>query len=321
MRIVAALGGNALLVRGETPDVEAQERRVRAAAAALAPIAGGNELVITHGNGPQVGVLASESSADSTLSRPYPLDVLVAETQGLIGSWLLASLERAIPAARAVCLVTRTAVDGDDRAFSDPTKFVGPILSREQAAALTARLGWRFRQDGESWRRVVASPEPREIVEIDPIGMLLDHGHIVICAGGGGIPVTRDSDGFWRDVEAVVDKDLAAAVLAEKLGADALLLLTDVPYVERDHGTPRARLIRHATVDELRGLTFEAGSMAPKVEGACRFVAAGGAVAGIGSLRHAAQLALGSGGTIIRGSNGEHAKSGVGHRSHGGVAR
>ncbi len=321
MRIVIALGGNALLRRGETPDAETQERHVRDAARALAPLASGNQLVITHGNGPQVGVLASESAADTLLSHSYPFDVLVAETQGLIGSWLLGSLEREIPSARAVCLLTRTVVDEQDPAFSDPTKFVGPVLSPEQAATLAGRHGWRFRQDGERWRRVVASPEPRDIVEIVQIETLLDHGDVVVCAGGGGIPVAPDPEGFWRGVEAVVDKDLTAAVLAGKLRADVLLLLTDVPYVERDHGTPRARPIRHVTIAELAGLTFEAGSMAPKVKGACRFVAAGGSLAGIGCLGRAAQLARGTGGTIIRSGGDPRPPDTMGEQAHEGVAR
>lgn len=299
MRIVVALGGNALLVRGESPDADAQERRIRVAAAALASLGDGNDLVITHGNGPQVGVLALESETDPSLSHPYPFDVLVAETQGLIGNWLVGAVERAIPAARAVCLLTRTIVEEDDVAFSRPTKFVGPIYSRRHAEVLAARHGWQIRQEGASWRRVVASPDPRGIVEIDEIEALLAHGDIVICAGGGGIPVVADPDGAWRDVEAVVDKDLTAAVLAEDLHADALLLLTDVPSVERDHGTAQARPIRHTDVAELRGLAFPSGSMGPKVEGACRFVDASGAVAAIGRLQDAAALMRGTAGTIV----------------------
>lgn len=298
MRIVAALGGNALLLRGETPDSEAQERHVREAAEALAPLVMGNELVITHGNGPQVGVLALESASDPALTQPYPFDALVAETQGLIGNWLLSALGRAAPWTRAVCLLTRTAVDEADSAFLNPTKFVGRTYSRVQAQRLAEELGWQVRPDGTSWRRVVASPEPRDILEIDEIELLLRHGHVVICAGGGGVPVVRDEEGYWRDVEAVVDKDLAAAVLADKLQADVLMLLTDVAHVEEAFGTADARPIGRTTVKELRALSFPAGSMGPKVEAACRFASSGG-MSAIGRLHDAAGLLRGEMGTIV----------------------
>ncbi len=302
MRIVAALGGNALLLRGEAPDADAQERHVVDAAEALAPLVVGNELVVTHGNGPQVGVLALESAADPALLHPYPFDVLVAETQGLIGNWILSALGRAAPWTPAVCLLTRTVVDESDAAFLRPTKFVGPGYSKDQAQHLSSQRGWQVHQDDTIWRRVVASPEPRDILEVDEIELLLEHGHIVICAGGGGIPVVRDMQGYWRDVEAVVDKDLTAAVLATELEADALLLLTDVPSVELDHGTPSARPIRHTTVEALRSLSFPAGSMGPKVEAACRFAESGG-IAAIGRLQDAASLLRGEAGTIVtRGS-------------------
>lgn len=298
MRIVAALGGNALLQRGEAPDADAQERHVKAAAEALSPLVVGNELVITHGNGPQVGVLALESAADPALVHPYPFDVLVAETQGLIGNWILSALGRAAPWARAVCLLTRTAVDESDAAFLRPTKFVGPGYSSVQAQDLSSKYGWQFRQDGASWRRVVASPEPRDVLEVDEVELLLENGHVVICAGGGGVPVIRDKEGYWRDVEAVIDKDLTAAVLAAELEADALLLLTDVPYVALDYGTPEARPIRHTTVEALRALSFPAGSMGPKVEAACRFAASGG-MAAIGRLQDAPSLLRGEAGTVV----------------------
>lgn len=298
MRIVAALGGNALLLRGEAPDSDAQERHVSVAAEALSPLVMGNELVITHGNGPQVGVLALESAADAALMHPYPFDVLVAETQGLIGNWILSALGRAAPWTRAVCLITRTVVDESDAAFLHPTKFVGPTYSRAQARSLSSEWGWQVAQDGTNWRRVVASPEPRDIIEVDEIELLLQKGHVVICAGGGGVPVVRDSDGYWRDVEAVIDKDLTAAVLAAELQADALLLLTDVPYVELGFGTAGARPIRHTTPEMLRASSFAAGSMGPKVEAACRFAEAGG-VAAIGRLQDAPMLLTGDAGTIV----------------------
>jgi carbamate kinase len=302
MRIVAALGGNALLFRGEAPDADVQERHVGDAAEALSPLVVGNELVVTHDNGPQVGVLALESAADPVLKDPYPFDVLVAETQGLIGNWILTALGRAAPWTPAVCLLTRTVVDESDAAFLRPTKFVGPAYSRVQAQRLSSERGWQLDQDGTSWRRVVASPEPRDIIELDEIELLLEHGHVVICAGGGGIPVVRDTQGYWRDVEAVVDKDLTAAVLAAELEADALLLLTDVASVELDYGTPDASPIGHTTVEALRALSFPAGSMGSKVEAACRF-AEGGGVAAIGRLQDAPSLLRGEAGTIVtRGS-------------------
>jgi carbamate kinase len=298
MRIVAALGRNALPSRGETPDSDAQERHVREAAEALAPLVVGNELVITHGNGPQVGVLALESASDPALTTPYPFDALVAETQGLIGNWLLSALGRAAPWTRAVCLLTRTVVDEADGTFINPTKFVGRTYSRAQAYRLAEERCWQVRSDGTSWRRVVASPEPQDILEVDEIELLLRHGHVVICAGGGGVPVVRDDEGYWRDVEAVVDKDLTAAVLAAKLEADVLLLLTDVGHVEVNFGTDDAKPIRHTTVDELRTLSFPAGSMGPKVEASCRFAMTGGTAA-IGRLHDAPGLLRGEVGTIV----------------------
>lgn len=299
MRIVAALGGNALLLRGEAPDSAAQERHLREAAEALAPLVVGNELVVTHGNGPQVGLLALESAADPSLTQPYPFDALVAETQGLIGNWLLGALGRAAPWTRAICLLTRTVVDEADPAFREPSKFVGPIYSEDEARRLGSQRNWQVRADGSSWRRVVASPEPRDILELDEIELLLRNGHVVVCAGGGGVPVVRDREGYWRDVEAVVDKDLTAAVLARQLEADILLLLTDVPCVELDFGTSRARPLHDATVQDLRAQSFPAGSMGPKVEAACRFAETGG-IAAIGRLHDAAGLLRGQAGTIVR---------------------
>lgn len=299
MRIVVALGDNALLGRGEAPDSDAQERHVRMAAEALSPLVVGNELVVTHGNGPQVGVLALESAADAVLMHPYPFDVLVAETQGLIGNWILSAIGRAAPWTRAVCLLTRTVVDEGDPAFLRPTKIVGPSFSKVQAQRLSSEWGWRVAPDGTNWRRVVASPEPRDILEVDEIELLLEKGHVVICAGGGGVPVVRDLEGYWRDVEAVVDKDLAAALLAVELKADVLLLLTDVPNVEQGHDTPESRPIRNATVEALRAMSFPSGSMGPKVEAACRFAESGGTAA-IGRLEDAPRLLRGDAGTIVR---------------------
>jgi carbamate kinase len=299
MRVVVALGGNALLRRGESPDSDIQEAHVASAVGALAPLLARHDVVITHGNGPQVGVLASESAGDRALSRPYPFDVLGAQTQGMIGYWLVQALQGAAGGKPAVCLLCRTLVRADDPAFGRPTKFVGPVFGKAAAAQLAAGHGWDVREDGQAWRRVVPSPEPAELVEIDTIRLLIRQGMVVVCAGGGGIPVVADGDGRLRGVEAVVDKDLTAALLAEAVGADALLLLTDVAAVSDGYGTPQARPIRRATTRELRARSFPAGSMGPKVEAACRFVEASGAIAAIGGLDDAAALLDGIAGTIV----------------------
>lgn len=299
MRVVAALGGNALLARGERPDSSIQEHHVASAVVALAPALRTHDVVITHGNGPQVGVLALESASDQALSRPYPFDVLGAQTQGMIGYWLVQALSRELPARQAGCLICRTIVAANDPAFENPTKFVGPVYDEQTARRLARAHGWHIRQDGQAWRRVVASPEPAEIVELSLIASLQQDGVIVVCSGGGGVPVVRDDTGGLRGVEAVIDKDLSAALLAHELGADALLILTDVPAVEAGYGTPDARPIHHATTEELRAGTFPAGSMGPKVEAACRFADATGGMAAIGRLDDAEALLAGKAGTIV----------------------
>ncbi len=300
MRIVAALGGNALLERGEHPDSDIQQSHVEDAAAALAPLAQAHDLVITHGNGPQVGMLAMESARDPELSHPYPFDVLGAQTQGMIGYWLVQALTAAIPGARVGCLICQTIVDSDDPAFGNPAKFVGPVYEESQARMLAVQRGWAIRQDGAAWRRVVPSPEPREIVEMPLINLLVDSGALVVCAGGGGVPVTADSSGRLQGVEAVVDKDLTAALLARALGATALLLLTDVDAVIDGFGTAHARPVSRARPDDLRGLRLPAGSMGPKVEAACRFAEATGGTAAIGRLDDAPALLAGTAGTTVR---------------------
>jgi len=299
MKVVIALGGNAVLERGEAPDSGIQETHVVSAVTALAPLAVRHQLLITHGNGPQVGVLALESASDPALTRPYSFDVLGAQTQGMIGYWLVQALHNAVPAQRAGCLVGRTVVHADDPAFTNPTKFVGPVYDEPQARQLAAERGWNVRQDGAAWRRVVPSPEPVELVELDMIKALAGGGVIVVCAGGGGVPVVRDDAGALRGVEAVVDKDLTAALLARDLAADALLILTDVDAVEDGYGTPQARPIHRATPAELRARPFPAGSMGPKVEAACRFVEATGGMAAIGRLDDAEALLDGKAGTIV----------------------
>lgn len=299
VRIVAALGGNALLERGEKPDSDIQQTHVREAVRGLAPLARAHDLVVTHGNGPQIGMLALESAADPALSQPYPLDVLGAQTQGMIGYWLAQELATAVPGRRTGCLISRTMVDQQDAAFTSPTKFVGPVYQEDEARALAAERGWVMRRDGTSWRRVVASPEPRELVELPLIQALLAAGVLVICAGGGGIPVVADGAGVLHGVEAVVDKDLTAALLARAVDADVLLLLTDVEAVMDDFGAAGARPIRRATPAEMRRRTLPAGSMGPKVEAACRFAEATGRPAAIGRLNSAAAVLAGTAGTLV----------------------
>lgn len=298
-RIVVALGGNALLQRGESPDSDIQESHVASAVAALEPILAEHDVVLTHGNGPQVGVLAIESAQDPALSHPYPLEVLGAQTQGMIGYWLMQALSRLRPARPAACLICRTVVRADDPAFGRPTKFVGPVYDEAAARRLAAERGWSIRPDGQSWRRVVPSPEPVELVEIGTIRQLVAGGLTVICAGGGGVPVVRSADGGWCGVEAVVDKDLSAALLAREVRADALLILTDVDAVLDGYGTPSAHPIRQVTAADLRSRSFPDGSMGPKVDAACRFVEAGGGMAAIGSLNDAEALLAGQAGTVV----------------------
>lgn len=299
MRIVFALGGNALLERGQPPDAATQEANILRAVAALAPIARDHEVVVTHGNGPQVGLLARESGHDPDLAEPYPFDALGAETQGLIGYWLQQHLGNALPGRPVVALVTQTVVDGDDPAFAHPTKPIGAVMDEATARRVAAEEGWSIARDGPWWRRVVASPEPRSVVELPIVERLLRDGTIVICAGGGGVPVVVDAEGRRHGVEAVVDKDLTAGVVAERLGADRLVLLTDVAAVELDHGRPDAVALHHVTAGALRSVDFAAGSMGPKVDAACRFVERTGHVAAIGALAAAAAIVAGHAGTVI----------------------
>jgi carbamate kinase len=284
------------LQRGEKPAAEIQQHHVIDAVRQLSRICEGNEIVVTHGNGPQVGMLALESASDPALDHPFPLDVLGAQTQGMIGYWLVQALGNALDRP-VVGLLTQTIVDPADPAFDAPTKFVGRGYSQEDAQ----RIGngkWALRRDGQLWRRVVPSPEPLEIVEMAIVKELASKGITVVCAGGGGIPVAREQ-GHLVGVEAVIDKDLAAALIARDVEADVLLLLTDVPAVLADYGLATQHPIDKATVDELRAMNFPPGSMGPKVEAACRFVKATRKRACIGTFDDAPGLLDGTVGTHV----------------------
>lgn len=299
MRIVVALGGNALLQRGQKPDAEVQEANVHRAVAALAPLAAEHELVVTHGNGPQVGVLALQSASDPHLTTPYPFDVLGAQTQGMIGYWLLQSMQNALPGRQVAAIINQTLVRADDPAFGNPTKFVGEVYDEETARRLAEERGWTVRADGQHFRRVVGSPTPERVVETRLIRLLLNSGAVVVCAGGGGVPVIRNEQGLLEGVEAVVDKDMTSSVLAEALEADALLILTDVPGVQQNFGTAHAEAIRRATPAALRRMNFPAGSMGPKVDAICRFVELTGDVGAIGRLEDVAAILRGEAGTVV----------------------
>ena len=299
MRVVVALGGNALLRRGQPADAAAQRQNVAIAVEALAELAREHEVVVTHGNGPQVGLLALQGEAYAQV-RAYPLDVLGAESEGMIGYLLDQELVNTLGTRDVATLLTQVIVDRDDPAFEHPTKFVGPVYSEPEARQLAYARRWTVARDGEHWRRVVPSPEPRSIVELRTIRLLVEAGVVVICVGGGGIPVVVDREGRLHGIEGVVDKDLAAALLAEGLGADALLMLTDVPAVEVAWGTPTARRLGDVTAGELAGMTFASGSMGPKVRAACRFAERTGGLAAIGSLAEAVDILEGRSGTRIR---------------------
>jgi carbamate kinase len=299
MRIVVALGGNALLKRGQKPDNDIQEQNVATAVEALAPLAAEHQLVVTHGNGPQVGVLALQSASDPHLTTPYPFDVLGAQTQGMIGYWLLQAMQNELPGRQVAAIINQTLVEANDPAFSDPTKFVGEVYSEEEAHELAERRGWTIKRDGEKWRRVVGSPKPQRVVETRLIRLLLESGAVVVCAGGGGVPVIRNEQGRLEGVEAVVDKDLTTSVLAEALEADVFLVLTDVPHVERGFGTPEAEPILRATPAALQREHFPAGSMGPKVDAVCRFVEVTGDMAAIGRLEDAVEILRGNAGTVV----------------------
>ncbi|RKE37920.1 carbamate kinase [Paraburkholderia sp. BL23I1N1] len=300
MRILIALGGNALLRRGEPMTMSHQIANIRRAAQQIARLADGNQLVIAHGNGPQVGLLALQAAAAGA-SGAAPLDVLDAESEGMIGYLLEQELANALPPQRQVAtLLTRVEVDAGDPAFIHPTKPIGPIYTEAEAERLVISNSWSVARDGDGFRRVVASPKPQRIVALQPIHWLLDHDAVVIAAGGGGIPVTVAADGRTRcGVEAVIDKDLCSALLAADIDADLLLIATDVDAVYADWHTPCERVLSEVSVAGLRSMSFPAGSMGPKVEAACEFVLRTGRPAVIGSLDRIEAMASGTAGTRV----------------------
>ena len=302
MRVLVALGGNALLKRGEPMTTDAQRANIRAAARALAPVAEHHQLVLSHGNGPQVGLLALQAAAYTEAEAP-PLDVLGAETEGMIGYLIEQELGNLLPEEVPLAtILTMIEVDGEDPAFDDPTKFVGPVYDAEQARALAGEKGWVFKADGQYMRRVVPSPEPKRIFEIRPIRWLLDQGTVLICAGGGGVP-TMWVPGKGRTlggVEAVIDKDFASELLAREIEADVFVMATDVDGVYVGWGTPEQRRLDDVTPGELRAMDFAAGSMGPKVEAAARFVEATGRRAAIGSLEDIEKIVEGTAGTNVK---------------------
>ena len=301
MRILVALGGNALLKRGEPMTADVQRANVRVAATALAPVAAQHQLVLSHGNGPQVGLLALQAAAYTEV-EPYPLDVLGAQTEGMIGYLIEQELGNLLPAeVPFATILTMIEVDANDPAFADPTKFVGPIYDDAAAHALAREKGWVFKRDGDRLRRVVPSPAPKRIFEIRPIRWLLEHGTVVICAGGGGIPTSwvPGRERTLGGVEAVIDKDLASELLAREIDADLFIMATDVDGVYDGWGTPDQYRLDRVTPDELQRRDFAAGSMGPKVAAAARFVDATGRRAAIGSLSEIEGIVEGRAGTTV----------------------
>lgn len=318
MRVVVALGGNALQKRGEPMTVENQRENVRTACRALSPVAMEHELVISHGNGPQVGLLSLQASSYDEASE-YPFDVLGAQTEGMIGYFIEQELGNYLPVEKPIAtILTMTEVDADDPAMADPTKFVGPVYSEADAKRLAAEKGWTVKPDGDAWRRVVPSPVPKRIFEIRPIKALLDMGAVVVCTGGGGIPTMyvpggSELEGPWDfndkhliGVEAVIDKDRSSAVLAEDLDADLLVIATDADAVYLDWGTPDQKAIAEITPDAIEAYDFPAGSMGPKVEAAADFARKNpGKVAVIGALEDLPGIMAGEKGTRVTTAAGE----------------
>ena len=295
--VVVALGGNALLRRGEPLEADVQRRNIETAVKTISEIAKVYNVVLVHGNGPQVGLLALQGLEYKKVN-PYPLDVLGSETQGMIGYMLMQEFKNYLPNRNISCMLTQMTVDPNDPAFADPTKPIGPIYEEAEARELAEKFHWIVKPDGQHFRRVVPSPRPTGIVEHEAITQLIDAGHLVICTGGGGIPVKKEN-GKLVGVEAVIDKDMSAAFLAKQLDADALLILTDADAVYLDWGKPTQHALRSTTPSELAKFTFDAGSMGPKIEASCEFIQQGGKVVGIGALEDGLQILQGQAGTNI----------------------
>ena len=296
--LVVALGGNALLKRGEPLEADIQRKNIILAAKTIAQLTGQWRVVLVHGNGPQVGLLALQNSAYDRVT-PYPLDILGAESQGMIGYMLQQALKNQLPQREISVLLTQVEVDPDDPAFHNPTKYIGPVYDPAQAEALQAEKGWVFKADGKAFRRVVPSPQPKRIVESDAIQALIARDHLVICNGGGGVPVVEKADGY-HGLEAVIDKGLSAALLASQIHADALLILTDADAVYLDWGKPTQRPLAQVTPELLSEMQFDAGSMGPKVSACADFVSRCHGIAGIGSLADGPAILAGDKGTLIR---------------------
>jgi carbamate kinase len=299
MRVVIALGGNALLHRGEHSDAASQIHRLSEAAALLRPLVAEHQVLLVHANATQLGVMAEDRTSHGTATE-FGLDALGAQTQGLLGYWLARELDQPPNDRPTVAVLTRVSVDPADPAFARPSKAVGRIYGEAEAADLVDQRGWLMAKDQMWWRRQVASPAPVDILELPAITQLLDGGSTVICCGGGGIPVQQDEDGGWHGAEAVVDKDLTACLLATRTGADALILLTDVDAVYADYGSEHATPIRHIDSTLLRAMEFGSGPMGTKVLAACQFADASGGFAAIGAVRDIAGLLAGEAGTVIR---------------------
>ena len=297
MRIVIALGGNALLRRGEEMTAENQRENIRIAAKVLAPIIEKHEVVISHGNGPQVGLLSLQSAAYKEVEE-YPLDILGAQTQGMIGYMIEQELGNHLPVEIPIAsILTMVEIDPEDPAFSNPTKPIGPIYDEKEARDLAKLKGWNIKQDGNYWRRVVPSPEPHRIFQLRPIHWLLEKGTVVICAGGGGIPTSYKDNGKLEGVEVVIDKDRASSLLAFELEADLLIMATDTDGVYLDWGSDSEKIISKTTPEEISKYSFDKGSMGPKVEAACSFVERSGQRAVIGSLKDIEKMISGISGT------------------------
>ncbi len=298
MRIVIALGGNALLKKGQPLEAHIQKENIVQAAKLIAEIAGDHSLIITHGNGPQVGLLAMQTENYKSV-KPYPLDILGAESEGMLGYQIEQQLMNAMPGRKFVTVLTQVLIEESDPAFQLPTKPIGPVYRNDEYKRFSGQSNWTMAKVEGGLRRVVPSPEPKQIIELPAINLLVDHGLTVVCAGGGGIPVFADQHGQIQGAAAVIDKDLSSALLATELGADLLLLLTDIDAVYENWGKKSALPLRSASAERLRQQRFEVGSMGPKVDAACRFVEATGGTAKIGDLTDIAGLIAGSSGTSV----------------------